>query len=91
MILVIIKRGTKEREDAKLVKKIFIKNAHPTIFKDSSRYYKPKDNPIRSGLSASSSKCENAAGRIEKRNSTFLNADEVNSLDDLIIKRTKEL
>ena len=81
----------RKRETTVLVRRRLKKNAYPTLFSSLPSYYASKSIPQRSGLSASSSRRENEAARLDELSNAFLDADKIENFDDLITKVTKEL
>ena len=84
-------RCKRKRESTKLARRRLKDNAAPSVFSDLPSYYTSRSEPRRSGLSASSSRHENEALRLEERVQTFLNANRVENIEELIGKLSEEL
>ena len=84
-------RRKRKRESTKLARRRLKDAAAPSVFSDLLSYYTSKSEPRRSGLSASSSRHENEALRLEERVQTFLNSDRVENIEELIGKLSEEL
>ena len=81
----------RKRESTKLVRRRLKDDAVPSVFNGLPSYYIPKSELRRSGLSASSSRHENQASRLEERCETFLDYDKVENFEELIEKLPEEL
>ena len=84
-------RRKRKRESTKLMRKCLKNDTHPTIFTNLPSYYTYERESRRFGLSSLTSRHETEAARLEDCCESFLNADKLESFNDLIAKIGEEL
>ena len=80
-----------KRKSTKFIGRRSKSDAYPTIFTNLPSYFSYESELRRSGLSSSTSRHENEAARLEDCCESFLNADKLESFNNLMARIAEEL